>query len=409
MWALYDWATSAFATLITTFIFAAYFTGKIALDPVMGTSEWGYAEAVAGIFIAIFSPIFGAIADYSGHRRRWLSFFTWMCVVSSAMLWFAYPDSGSVMWALIWVVIGTIGLEVGTVFYNAMLPHIARPDYVGRISGWAWGFGYFGGLLSLIIALFGFVKHPPGFLDTVTMEHVRMVGPFTALWLAIFSFPLLVMSKQKDSMNYPWRRAVTSGLCDLKNTLKALPKHKQILNFLLARLFYIDGLNTVFAFGGIYAGGTFHMTMSQIIEFGIAMNVSAGIGAFIFAWVDDWWGSKQTIELSLVAVTVLGLAVVLAKTVTIFIAVALVIGLFFGPMQSASRSLMTKLAPKEKSNEFFGLYALSGKVTAFMGPALLAMVTDWADSQRMGVASVLIFFVIGGLILMRVDPIVKHK
>lgn len=403
IWALYDWANSSFTTIVTTFIFGYYYTQTLAPTEVQGTAEWGNAQAVAGILIAVLSPVFGSIADYQGRRLVWLNVFSWLCIIATACLWFAYPSPDYATWALLCLVIGTVAMEIAIVFYNAMLPSITNERYYGRVSGWAWSLGYVGGLVSLVIALYGFVKTPPAFLDQGLYEHVRLCGPFVGLWFAVFALPLLIWGPSNTRQHRPWHQALKLGLSDLKHTLTTLPSHRDVFRFLLARLFYIDGLNTVFAFGGIFAGGVFGMDTNEVIEFGIAMNVAAGAGAYVFAWVDDFWGPKETILLSLVALTCLGIIVVTVESTTWFVGVTMALSVFFGPVQAASRSLMARLVPAaDKANEFFGLYALSGKITAFLGPALLAWVTEFAQSQRIGMASVLVFFVIGGLLLITV-------
>jgi UMF1 family MFS transporter len=178
-------------------------------------------------------------------------------------------------------------------------------------------------------------------------------------------------------------------------------RYRTVGHFLLARMLYIDGLNTLFAFGGIYAAGTFGLELADVIMFGILLNVTGGIGAFAFAWLDDRAGSKLVILIALIGLMICGLAAVLTTSVTVFWIVGGLLGLFVGPTQAASRTLMTRLAPVEQQTEMFGLYALSGKVTAFLGPLVLSLVTDWADSQRAGMATILIFFIAGFILLAR--------
>lgn len=402
-WALYDWANSAFATVVTTFIFAAYFTRKIATNEIIGTKEWGYAIALAGVIIVFLSPISGAIADLGGRRKPWLGFFTYIMIFGAAMLWFAKPAAAYNHITLLAVIIGTIGIEIGQVFYNALLPNIASPKYFGRVSGWAWGLGYAGGLTALIICLYAFVQTAPAWLNTATAENVRICGPFVALWIFIFSLPIFIWVPDYPASGLSVTNSVKKGLKTLVVTLKNLPKQKNIFLFLIAHMVYLDGLNTVFAFGGIYAAGTFGMDIDKVIKFGIATNISAGIGAAIFAWVDDYIGAKRTILLALLALFFFGTGIVLIKSISWFWILAICLSLFFGPVQAASRSLMTRLVPKEKITEMFGLYALTGKVTAFLGPWLVATMTYHFASQRAGIASVLSFFIIGAILLSFVE------
>jgi len=235
-------------------------------------------------------------------------------------------------------------------------------------------------------------------LDKERAEDVRATGPFVGLWFAVFALPLFFLVHETPQPFRP-RRAVRDGLATLWQTLKRLPGHGQVGRFLLARMLYTDGLNTLFAFGGIYAAGSFGMSFQEILIFGILLNVTAGLGAFAFAWVDDLVGAKFTIMASVAALVVLGAAILLVESQTWFYVLGCGIGAFIGPAQTASRSFLARIVPPELSTEFFGLYALSGKVTAFLGPALVGWVTLWADSQRVGMATILLFF-LAGLVLM---------
>lgn len=400
-WALYDWATSAFSIIVTTFIFAAYFSQKIAPNPIIGTRDWGYTVSISALFM-LLSPIFGAIADHSGRRKTWLGLFTSLTILGAALLWFAKPSSDHIYTTLTFVIIGTVGLEIGQVFYNALLPHIVTEKYLGRVSGWGWGLGYAGGLVALTICLYGFVEAEPHWLNTSLAENIRICGPFTALWIFIFCLPLFFKVPDYPSSGLTIPQAITQGLGTFFSTLKTLPKQKNLFLFLIARMIYLDGLNTVFAFGGIYAAGTFGMTMTQVIKFGIATNIAAGLGAAGFAWIDDYIGSKKTIMIALIMLLSLGISIVLVKSQLTFWILAVILSLFFGPVQAASRALMARLAPPDQITEMFGLYALSGKVTAFVGPWLMGTVTLLFNSQRVGMASVLSFFVVGAILLAKV-------
>jgi MFS transporter, UMF1 family len=404
-WALYDWANSAFSAVIITFVFATYFSQGIAADSVSGTAAWGWAMTVSGIAIALMSPVLGAIADAAGRRKPWLLICTWITVAGCFALWFARPAPDFVLFALIVVAIANMGMEIGGVFYNSMLPEIAGPDRIGRMSGWAWGLGYAGGLACLILALFAFVQaEPPLFgLDKDTAEHVRITGPLVGLWLALFSLPLFLFTPDRRGGGIAPGEAVRRGLAQLRGTIVHIGRYRAIMLFLIARMVYTDGLNTLFAFGGIYAAGTFGMDMAGVIKFGILLNVTAGIGALAFAWVDDWLGAKRTILIGLTGLIVCGSAAVLTESTLVFWVAGGVLGIFVGPTQAASRSLLGRIAPAELRTEMFGLYAVSGKITAFVGPFVLGTVTYWTGSQRLGVATILVFFIVGMALLLPLD------
>jgi UMF1 family MFS transporter len=293
------------------------------------------------------------------------------------------------------------------VFYNAMLPDIAPAGYLGRLSGWAWGLGYGGGLTCLVIALFGFVQtETPWFgLDKDAAEHVRATCLLVALWMWAFSLPLFLFTPDRKATGMPLRLAVRVGLQTLLDTLRHLSSYAVIVRFLIARMVYTDGLNTLFIFGGIYAAGTIGMDFAEIIRFGIAMNITAGLGAVAFAWVDDWIGAKRTLVIALVALIVLGSAILAVESKTAFWVLGLAVGVFLGPAQAASRSMMARLAPADMQTEMFGLYALTGKATAFLGPALFGWATLTFDSQRAGMAIIIVFLAAGLVLLLPVrDP-----
>lgn len=399
-WCLYDWASAAFSIIVITFIFSTYFTTHVASNQIIGTYQWANATALAGILIAFLSPIMGSIADHGGHHKRWLWFFTSIAIICSALLWFAYPNPSRVYFTLSIIVIGTIAYEVAQVFYNVFLTTLAPSTYLGRISGWGWGAGYIGGIVALSIALTCFIQSPFFPLPTTDAAPIRICGPFVALWMLLFSLPFFFLAQDLPARAPSLSMAVRAGCRELFQTLKKLPQEKNIFLYLIAHMFYTDGLNTLFAFGGIYAAGTFGLSFEEVLIFGITMNITAGVGAILLAWMDDYLGSKRTISFSLLCLMLLGIPLLLIKQKYLFWLVALGLCLFVGPIQSASRSLMARLiVGKAASGEMFGLYALSGKVTAFMGPWLLGELTLLFASQRAGMSVILIFCGIGALLL----------
>lgn len=409
-WALYDWANSPFTTLIITFVFPAYIQAALVADPVAGQTVWGYAISGGGLAIAILAPLLGAVADASGGRKTWIFVFTSMCVLGSALLWLVEPSPAWLAFSLACVVIANIGFEFGIVFNNAMLPDIVPEERLGRLSGWAWGLGYVGGLAALGIALVIFIgpEQPPFGLDRDSAEHVRIVGPLVALWFAIFSLPLFLFTPDRPSSGRGIGQMLRFGLRETGRTFAELGKNRSIATFLLAHMIYADGLVALFAFGGVYAAGAFGLSLSEVVMFGIVLNVAAGAGAFAFAWVDDWLGSKPTIIIALIGLIAASITAVTATTLFWFWTAGIGIGLFVGPAQAASRSLMARLAPGERRAAYFGLFALSGKATAFLGPAIVAFATSASGSQRIGLATIIGFFVIGLLLILPVaEP--QHK
>jgi MFS transporter, UMF1 family len=401
-WCVYDWANSAFPTVIVTFVFSAYFATAVAADKAAGTAQWSRALAISGLLIALLSPVLGAIADRSGRRKPWLATGSAITIAGAAMLWFVRPDAEYVIYALVVFAIANIAFEISQVFYNAMLPTITPKDRMGRLSGWGWGLGYAGGLCCLVIALFAFVQGNPPMLglDKSSAEHVRVIGPMVAIWFAVFCIPLFLFVPDAPSAGLRPSVAAREGIFTLIATLKRMRDYRQVAWFLLARVFYVDGMNTMFAFGGIYAAGTFGMKVAEVIQFGIALNISAGLGAAGFAWLDDRMGAKKTIAIALTGLIAFGIPLLLVESKMWFWIVGVPLGIFMGPAQAASRSLMARLAPPDLRTEMFGLFAFSGKATAFMGPAILGVITVTMESQRAGMATIVVFLVAGLTILL---------
>ncbi len=403
-WCLYDWANSAFPTVITTFVFSAYFTKAIAVDEITGTAQWGYAISLSGLAVALLGPFLGAVADHGGRRKPWLFAWTIVCIVASGLLWLARPEASFVILALGLAALANFAFEMGMVFYNAMLPDLVGKDRIGRLSGWGWGLGYAGGLACLALTLVALVQaETPVFgLDKASSEHLRATGPLVAAWIALFAVPLFLWTPDRPSKGLAFAEALGRGMKTLMETIRRVRDYTHIVRFLVAHMMYAEGLNTLFAFGGIYAAGTFGMEFDELILFGIAINLTAGLGAAVFAWVDDWIGPKRTILIAVSGLAFLGLVLVLVEGKALFWTFALPLGIFVGPAQAASRSLMARLAPEEMTTEMFGLFALSGKATAFLGPALLAWVTASFQSQRAGMATILVFLLAGLALLIGV-------
>lgn len=407
-WCLYDWAAASYSIIVVTFIFATYFTTKVAANEIVGTYQWANATSLAGVLIALTSPLVGAIADHGGHHKRWLFVFTVISIISTILLWFAYPDINYVYTTLACVVVGSLGYEVALVFYNSFLPVLAPRAYLGRISGWGWGAGYLGGIVALTIALVVFVQGSSGWLNQATSEQIRICGPFAALWFFVFALPIFFLVPEMTTASKPLGEAVKLGYKELMSTLKKMPQERNVMLYLIAHMIYTDGLNTLFAFGGIYAAGTYHLTFEQVLLFGITMNITAGFGAITLGWVDDYFGSKPTIIVSLICLSFFGLPLLFLHSKYVFWGVALLLCLFVGPVQSASRSLMVRLIEeKNMSAEMFGLYSLSGKITAFIGPWLLGMMTIAFNSQRVGMATVIVFFIVGAFLMLPIK--IKHE
>jgi UMF1 family MFS transporter len=403
-WAMYDWAGNGFATVIISFVFSAYFARNVAADETTGTSQWGTALAISGVAAALSAPIAGAIADRGGPVKPWLLSVTLLCAGATAGLWYVEPEIASVTLALVLVAVGSFGIELAMVFYNSMLPRLVPPERLGRLSGRAWALGYAGGLTCLAVALFVFVRGDVSLFDfdRDRSEGVRAVGPLVGSWLIAFSAPLFLFTPDRARSGLRLREAVREGFSQIYETLAALRSYRDLIWFLVARLIYIDGVGTIFAFGGIYAAGTFDLSVEEVIILGIALNVSAGLGAFAGSWIDDRLGAKPTILIGLLGIVLCGAPLIVVDDAVLLWIFAMALGLFVGPVQASSRSLMARLSPRGMETQMFGFFTASGKITAFLGPALVAWVTSLAESQRAGMSVIILFFVVGALILTRV-------
>lgn len=401
-WTLYDFANSAYTTLVITFIYSTFFMNQMAGDAIAGTRLWGTTVGIAAVLTAILSPVVGAFAD-RGYRRRLLVTTTALTIAGSVLLYFPVP--GQVAFAMAVAIIATTAYELCGVFYNSYLPDVAPADRIGRISGYGWALGYVGGLLAMVVALVGFIlPDEPWFGTRTDFQHVRCTTLLVAAWFAIFSLPFFLWVPEHKRPTGESMRAVLGDTArQLARTFREIRKYRQIMRLLVARLLYNDGLYTIFAFGGGYAAGTFGFTMTEVMYFGISLNVTGGLGAFLMGRLDDRIGGKRTILITIVGLSLATLAAALVTTKTGLFAVGLILGLFVGPNQAASRSLIGRFVPPSKETEFYGFFALSGKALAFLGPVLMGQFTALFGTQRAGVAVLLLFFFFGGLLLLRVD------
>jgi MFS transporter, UMF1 family len=434
-WIFFDWAAQPYFTLITTFVFAPYFATHVAADPASGQALWGFATAAAGLMIALLSPVLGAIADANGRRKPWIAAFGGLLMIGSCLMWFGKPGDASVIPPLLLAYgIATIGVEFATVFNNAMMPTLVPPDEIGRLSGTGWATGYIGGILSLLLVL-GFLAASPetgrtlfGFmplfgLDPASHQGDRISGPLSGVWFIVFVIPMFLLTPDYPA-KLPLRDALRTGLTGLRQTLGELPQRKSVAAFLLANMIYTDGLVSLFAFGGIYAAGTFGWNTIQIGTFGILLAIAGTLGAWVGGKLDDSLGPKRVIAGSLLVLLFAIVAILFVDKDSIFLVkvappapgaalfsgaaeqaylgLGCLIGIAGGPLQAASRTLLIRLAPADRIAQYFGLFALTGKVTSFVGPLLIGVVTAITASQKAGMAMLVVFFVAGLGLLARV-------
>lgn len=447
-WMLFDWATQPFYTLVQTFLFAPYFANVVVSNATCGSlvqsgSEsaacgqtlWGYAAAVAGLLIAIASPYLGAVADGTGRRKPWMILLSLIFLAGLSAMWVATPNAPMPMIALILggFVVATLAAELMAVFSNAIMTGLVPRHELGRLSGTGWAVGYFGGLASLAL-IAGLLVPLPGSeatmlgtepllkLDEATRQSDRLTGPFAALWFAIFIIPFFLFVPDRHVDATP-EQSQRSSLAELWNTIKSLPSMPSLLIFIIARMIYTDGLTAIFAFGGIYGAAVFGWGALELGIFGIVLTLIGAFGALIGGRLDDALGSKPVIITALFILMIGAIGILsIDKTHILFttpvaekaaqslpfssigekafLGFALLVGLVAAPIQASSRSLLARLAPPEKITQFFGLFAFSGKITAFLAPLTVALVTQQSGSQRIGMAAILVFLIVGAVLML---------
>ncbi|MEM7520212.1 MAG: MFS transporter [Pseudomonadota bacterium] len=434
-WYFFDWASQPYNTLLLTFIFGPYFaqtatealmTGGMTEDAAKAQAQayWGYGLTVAGICIAILAPILGAVADQTGRRMPWIWLFSVLYFVGSLALWWTAPDGFSVLWALFFFGIGLIGMEFATIFTNSFLPELhADPAERGRISGSGWAFGYVGGVLALIVMIALFQAGEDGKtmaglsplfgLDPATGADTRIVGPLSAVWFAVFMIPFFLVFRDPPGRATQSYR-LGAGLAGLSQTLKGLPRHPSLLAYLGSSMFYRDALNGMYTFGGIYALGVLNWSIIDIGIFGILAAISGAFFCWIGGKVDRRIGPLPVIVfccivliltsaliISLTPTSVAGISVPDGSAlpdIAFYVAGAL-IGAAGGALQASSRNMMTRQGDPDRMTEAFGLYALSGKATSFLAPALIAITSDITGSQRLGITPIVGLFILSLILL----------
>ncbi|MCE2517107.1 MAG: MFS transporter [Alphaproteobacteria bacterium] len=389
---LYDWASSPMPTLHATFVFAVYFTTTVM--PEGGTVAWSQMTALAAFIVAFLSPFTGAMADRHAMRKTFLMVVTAIGVVSGASLWLIKPDPSYAAMAIIISAINIVMMELAFVFYNALLPGISTKENMGKVSGFSWGVGYIGAIACLALALAVFVlpETPPFGLDKNMAEHVRVTMPLAAIWLLLFSLPLFLFVPEG-------KKAEGSFMTTLKEGWFVVRKTPGLLRFLIARVFYADALVTLFAFGGIFAAKVFGFAQTDVLIFAILLNITAGIGAIFGGWADDRLGAITTIRLSLIALVLAGTIIILSSSAMVFWVIGGVLGVFVGPVQSASRSHVARMSPPGTEARVFGFMMLTGKATAFIGPLLYGWIVLASGQERYGMAVVIVLLMIGLMLL----------
>lgn len=441
-WYFFDWASQPYNTLLLTFIFGPYFA-ETARGYYMGTgmeaeaakaaaqSYWGYGLTIASLVIAVLAPILGAIADSTGRRLVWVWVFSAFYVVGASGLWYVAPggEAGMLFWAVCFFGIGFVGMEFATIFTNALMPSLSSHDELGSISGRGFAFGYLGGLVALVIMLLFFAGDATtgktllgldpafGLLDAEAREGTRAVGPFAAIWFAVFMVPFFLWVREPKTARVPLHIGAAMGR--LQDLIVSLWYRASLTAYLGSSLAYRDALNALYAFGGVYALNVLGWETIQIGVFGIIGAITAMVASYLGGGLDKRFGPKPVIAVSIVVLIVVCLVIVgmtrdsvwgIAMDPTgrsadiVFFVCGALIGAAGGPLQASSRTMMLRHTTPDQAAEAFGLYALSGKVASFISPFLIAVATDLTGSARLGISPVIGLFAIGLVLLIWVRP-----
>lgn len=392
VWTLFDFANTSFSIIVVTFLYAVYFKKTVAGSESIGDLYWSISTSIAMLITAFISPVLGAIADYGAGKKRFLLFFTLLCIIGTSSLYFIGP--GQIFWGILLFVLANVGFEAGLVFYDAFLPEITSPKNYGRVSGYGFGMGYLGSLATLAL-VFPFIR----------AELIRETFPVAALFFLLFSLPLFFFLKEKRKKTDKNESYFSIGFYRVWSTITHLKNYKNLLFFLIAYFFYIEGVNTVIFFSGNYASTTLGFSESDLLIFFLTVQTTAIIGSVLLGIIADKSGQKRTIIITLYMWMIAIVIAYFVKDQMGFYIVGFIAGAAMGSCQSVSRSLMSKLIPPDRKTEFFGFYSFFGKSSAIIGPLTFGFISYLTGSQRLAIISVAFFFITGLLLLLKVrDP-----
>jgi UMF1 family MFS transporter len=415
-WALWGWAEHSYPTIIQTFIFATYITSSAfgkntnELSAQLGNATW-----IAGLIVAIIAPVIGRRSDRSGRRKFWLLINSAILIALMFASYFVMPDPSFLMFGLVLYGVGAVIQEIAMVNYYAMLKQLSTPSKMARLSGMAWGLGYLGGIVMLLIALLGFYlpAHPWFGVSTDNAENIRIMFLLSGIWMLIFSIPLAIFVPDLPRDETLKKVSILQSYKDLFAQIGRLAKHSpDALRFLIASAIYRDGLAGVFTFGAVLGSVAFGFSHNMVIYFGIAASVVAGIGAVIGGLIDDKIGTKNTIVTALSGLVVVGLAIFIfagAGPITYWIG-GLLLCLFVGPAQASSRTFVARLSPQGREGEIFGLYQTSGEAMSFIAPLLWSLTVSIAIGAKFtnptvfGILAIVLVLAVGLALLLKVNP-----
>lgn len=411
-WALWDWGSAAFNAVMVTFVFGTYLASDAFGPDDRGTSWLAAGNAIAGLVIALTAPVIGQRADHSGRRTLWLGLNTGLVIATTAACFFVRPEESYLLLGVILLSAGNVFFEFAEVQYNAMLVDIATRSTIGRISGLGWGAGYLGGIFLLLLVYVGFIggdTHWFGIPNDAALN-VRFVAIFAALWFLVFALPVLVVMRNRsraaaDSAGP--RESLAASYRRLFATIVNLWRHRRnTFWFFVSSAVFRDGVGAVFAYGAILGTTVYGVNPGQILFFGIAANVVAAAGAFLGGLLDDRFGPKRIIVVSLLGLIVSAVIIFVQNGTLAFWIWGLFLCFFVGPVQSSSRAFLGRLTTAQSAGEMYGLYATTGRSVSFLTPALIAVFVGLTGESRMMVPAIILVLA-AGLVLLRFvkDPV----
>ncbi|MBW2148549.1 MAG: MFS transporter [Deltaproteobacteria bacterium] len=403
-WCMYDWANSAFATTILAALFPPFYRSLVAeagFAENIATAYWGYTVSIALLVIALIAPILGATADYTGGKKRYVGFFAGLGILSTASFVFIGTDTW--LMASILFICGNMGFVGANIFYESLLPHIARKGDIDRISTRGYAMGYVGGGILLVINVL-WVMNPGMFGMPGTAFALRASFFSVAVWWGLFSVPFFrhVPEPPVARENAPSLNPLKEGFLRLAATFREVTRYKQLLIFLMAFWIYSDGIGTIIkmatAYGDEIGIKVTDMTIALIITQFVGIPCSLMFGALA-----KKLGAKQSILLALGVYALISIAGYFMQTATHFYILAFMVGTVQGGSQALSRSFFGAMVPKHKAAEFFGFFSTSSKFAGIAGPLLFGLVSQIAGQSRLSIVSVIVFFIAGGILLTRVN------
>ncbi len=408
-WYMYDFGNSAYAAVVLMAVYSAYFKQQV-VGGAEGSRLWGLSVSIAMLVVALTSPVLGALADFSASKKRFLNFYTGMVIIFTAALYFVLK--GDLVAGMLFFILAEIGYRSSQVFYNALLPEIAEPDEIGKVSGNGWAIGSLGGIVCLVIVL--------ALIMTLKGDWIiRLAFVITAIFFALSSLPIFLNVRERAVAKPlpPGENYLTLSFKRLIGTFKAARKHKEFIKFIVSFLVYNDGIIITFDFAAIIGAVLFGLTQQQLIIFMMIVQVTSVAGAYLFGILADRLGSKVSLAISLVMMMAVVTALIFVQSLTVFYIIGAVAGFALTGVQSVSRTMAGQLAPADQAAEFYGLFAVANSVSAFIGPAVFGFLSTgialalerrgWLDlpaeqtAMRWAILSILVFLSIGtGLLLL---------